>query len=96
MSEAIIRRHLIFSGTVQGVGFRWRARRAAELYGVTGWVRNDRSGSVSMELQGTAAQIDMVLRAIERGLYIRVEELRARTIPTEEDERGFVTLDDEY
>ena len=96
MSEPIIRRHLIFSGAVQGVGFRWRARRAAEAYGVTGWVRNDRCGSVTMELQGTPAQIDMVLRAIERGLYIRVEELRTRTIPTEADERGFVTCDDEY
>ena len=35
----MIRKHIIFSGCVQGVGFRWRARKAAEMYGVTGLVR---------------------------------------------------------
>ena len=40
----MIRKHIIFSGCVQGVGFRWRARKAAEMYGVTGWVRNDWNG----------------------------------------------------
>ena len=51
------RKHIIFSGCVQGVGFRWRARKAAEMYGVTGWVRNDWNGTVTMEVQGTEEQI---------------------------------------
>lgn len=33
----MIRRHITFYGWVQGVGFRYRARHAAELYGCTGW-----------------------------------------------------------
>ena len=33
----MIRRHISFSGWVQGVGFRYRARYAASLYGCTGW-----------------------------------------------------------
>lgn len=37
----IVRRHITFYGWVQGVGFRYRARHAAELYGCTGWVRNE-------------------------------------------------------
>ena len=32
----IVRKHIIFHGYVQGVGFRYRARHAAELYGCTG------------------------------------------------------------
>ena len=96
MSEPIIRKHLHFFGLVQGVGFRWRARRAAEAYGVTGWVRNEPDGSVSMELQGSEAQIARVLEAIERGRYVRVEELQSRTIPAQSGERGFVTRDDEW
>ncbi len=32
----MIRRHIVFTGSVQGVGFRYRARHATELYGCTG------------------------------------------------------------
>ena len=33
----MIRRRYIFTGYVQGVGFRWRARQAAALHGCTVW-----------------------------------------------------------
>jgi acylphosphatase len=46
-----------FVGEVQGVGFRWTTRRLANSLQLTGWVRNEWDGSVSMELQGTDAQI---------------------------------------
>ena len=96
MSDEIIRKHLIFSGFVQGVGFRWRAMRAAQAVGATGWVRNDCGGTVTMELQGTQKQIDSVIAAIERGSYIRVEGLEARRIPAEKDERGFFFADERW
>lgn len=56
----MIRKHIIFRGWVQGVGFRWRACQAAELYGCTGWVRNEWDGAVSMEIRcaGLALQTD--------------------------------------
>ena len=85
----IIRRHIVFSGWVQGVGFRYRARHAAEMYGVTGWVRNDPGGSVTMEIQGTEEQIDQVIIAIERGTYIRIEDIKVRSIPTVDGEHDF-------
>lgn len=44
---------LRFEGTVQAVGFRWTSCMIASRVGCTGWVRNERDGSVSMELQGT-------------------------------------------
>ena len=62
MAVEIIRKRFSFSGTVQGVGFRWRARHAAESYGATGWVRNERDGSVTMELQGSEETIERVHR----------------------------------
>ena len=91
-----IRKHIIFSGHVQGVGFRYRAKKAADLYRCTGWVRNDWNGTVSMELQGSEAQIDRVLQALEQGRFIRIENVNIRTIPTEAEERDFVTLDDRW
>ena len=51
----ITRKHIIFYGYVQGVGFRWRARHAADLYGCTGWVHNKWNGTVEMENPGEDA-----------------------------------------
>ena len=84
-----IRRRIVFYGVVQGVGFRWRAMKAAELYGCTGWVHNEWDGSVTMEIQGEEAQIDETILAIERSRYIRIENMRSRTIPLDPNERGF-------
>lgn len=93
MTGNVVRKRLVFSGLVQGVGFRWRACRAAEAVGATGWVRNDWCGTVTMELQGTETQIESVLAAIGRGTYIRIEGVEARRIPIEENERGFAYAD---
>ena len=87
----MIRKHIVFYGWVQGVGFRYRARHAADLYGCTGWVRNEYDGSVSMEIQGEEENIDKVILAIEAGRYVRIENMDSRTIPVEEDEYGFRT-----
>lgn len=88
---AVVRRHMRFFGSVQGVGFRYRARHAAGLYGCTGWVRNEWDGSVTMELQGEEAQIDRVILAIERGTYVDVERMESRSMPIDPDERDFKT-----
>ena len=88
----IIRKRVCCYGWVQGVGFRWRARYAATLHGVTGWARNEEDGSVTLELQGSEAQIDQVILAIERGAYIRIQHMDAARIPVEPGERGFHTL----
>ena len=94
MAVEIIRKRFSFSGTVQGVGFRWRARHAAESYGATGWVRNERDGSVTMELQGSEETIERVLDAIERGAYIHIDGMNVRSLSVETEERGFSTCGD--
>ena len=87
----MIRKHIIFYGLVQGVGFRWRARNAANLYGCTGWVRNDWDGTVTMEIQGTEEQIDMVLQAINAGRFIEIDRMDVKTITVDLEERIFRT-----
>ncbi len=96
MKNEVIRRAVCFYGWVQGVGFRWRAKNAANALGVTGWVRNNADGSVSMELQGTEEQIDGVILAVERGAYVKIENLRVKNLPVEEDEYGFHIREEEY
>ena len=84
----MVRRRVIFTGTVQGVGFRWRARHAADLFGCTGWCRNEGDGSVTMEIQGEEAAIDRVIDAIRNGRYIEIEGIDVQSIPLK-TERSF-------
>ena len=86
----MVRRHIVFRGWVQGVGFRYRARHAASLYGCTGLVRNEWDGSVTMEIQGTPDRIEQVIWSIRAGRFIRIEDMESREMPLEE-ERGFRT-----
>ena len=87
--NSIIRRRISFYGCVQAVGFRWRAMHAAQLYGATGWVRNEYDGSVTMEIQGTQADIDAVVTSLNNDDYIRIDRMDSRDIPTDPDERRF-------
>lgn len=90
----MLRKQLRFYGWVQGVGFRYRARYAAQAHGVTGWVCNLADGSVLMEMQGEECDMDAVILAIEQGRYIRIENFSCKSLPLQE-ERGFVVRYDE-
>ncbi|MBQ9420565.1 MAG: acylphosphatase [Lachnospiraceae bacterium] len=85
----IIRREYHFTGIVQGVGFRWRARHAAAGMGITGWVHNEWDGSVTMQAQGSEFQLDRLLEAVNGGDYIVIDSVEAKELPLEEDEYGF-------
>ncbi len=84
-----IRRHIIFKGRVQGVGFRYRASYAARSLNITGWVRNEDDGTVEMEAQGSEAQINRMLSMLNKDSYIRIENMDITNLPVEEKERGF-------
>lgn len=76
-----VRRHIWFSGRVQGVGFRYRAYYIAAELGLTGWVRNQWDGRVEMEVQGLPGDIDMLMDRMGRQRFIEIEDLEVRTIP---------------
>lgn len=59
--------HVIVSGGVQGVGYRYTMRMIAEDAGVAGWVRNRRDGTVEAEIEGTPEQVDQVLAWMAEG-----------------------------
>ena len=80
------RRHLVFTGRVQGVGFRYRASYAARSLGV---VRNETNGSVEMEAQGSEEQINRMLSMLNKDAYIRIDRIDSTEIPFIENEHGF-------
>ena len=57
--------HIFFSGTVQGVGFRFTTERIARNYQVSGWVRNLSDGRVEMIVEGSEEQIIQLIEDIE-------------------------------
>jgi acylphosphatase len=63
----MVRAHLLISGIVQGVGYRWSCRRAAQGIGVTGWVRNLPDGRVEAVAQGTREQVEQLIKWCYRG-----------------------------
>ena len=79
-----------FSGRVQGVGFRFTATNAANKFGLTGFVKNEYDGSVTIEVQGSDEEIDMFLRVINDNRYIRIYDIDKEEIPVEDDDRSFI------
>ena len=64
------------TGQVQGVGFRFFVQANAADLGLTGWVKNMRDGSVTMEIQGPEDKVEEIEKRIRAGnRFIRVESL---------------------
>lgn len=90
MSAAVERRHWHFTGSVQGVGFRYRAQYAAQLLDLTGWVENNWDGTVDLEAQGSAAQLDRLVPTITgTSHWIHIETFTCKSIPLDPAERSF-------
>lgn len=78
----MIARHAVVSGRVQGVGFRFFARRAAGETGVKGWVRNLPDGSVETLAEGEAEAVTRYLERLREGPG-SVRSVRAEDASTE-------------
>ena len=63
----MVRAHLLISGVVQGVGYRWSCQRAAVRIGVKGWVRNLDDGRVEAVAQGPREQVEELIKWCYRG-----------------------------
>lgn len=63
----MIARRALVSGRVQGVGFRFFARRAAESARVSGWARNLPDGRVETVVEGEPEAVELYLEKIRRG-----------------------------
>ena len=81
MTDANEGRRVVYSGRVQGVGFRYAARRIAQGHAVAGFVRNLDDGRVELVIEGAAAEIDRVLAEIAAAMsgYIRDTQVEKRT-----------------
>lgn len=65
------------TGKVQGVGFRWTAKRLADAAGLRGWVRNNRDGSVSLAASGDETRVQEFLHALDADMGRRIDAMTA-------------------
>ena len=59
--ENKVRAHAIISGRVQGVFFRMETKRAADGFGVYGWVKNQLDGTVEAVFEGDRDRVDAIV-----------------------------------
>lgn len=89
LRSAVIRQRVIFSGRVQGVGFRATARAIARNHAVTGWVRNEDNGTVLLEVQGVSSAVEAFLAELQRDMAKFIKNSAAALTAIQPDEPDF-------
>ena len=59
--------HVMISGRVQGVSFRYNARAKALSFGIKGWIRNTSGGMVECEFEGTEQAVEEMMAYCREG-----------------------------
>jgi acylphosphatase len=77
----MIAKRIIFAGRVQGVGFRFTARRAASRRQLTGFVRNLPNGTVEMLAQSRSEDVDDCIQDLKEYFAGYLKETRIEEIP---------------
>ena len=88
-SSSIVRKKIVFSGKVQGVGFRYEIYKLAEEMNLTGWASNKNHDRVVLEIQGEESYIsfDITYEIIEESSCYHVEIYE---VPLINGEREFI------
>ena len=89
----MVRYYVVFSGLVQGVGFRYSLIKLARQDNLTGWVRNRYDEKVEAQIQGEYSNIIYVINHLEDvSRYIRIDDYSIVDIDLVENERDFIVV----
>lgn len=86
---SIVRKRIMFSGRVQGVGFRYETYRLAEELNLTGWVRNINRDKVELEVQGERDDILFLVSHMKSLRRATVKHVEIDKIPLVNGETYF-------
>ena len=74
---ALLAKHMVVHGRVQGVGFRYFVQHVGTRFGLEGYVRNCEDGTVEIVAEGDARSLTSFIKEVEKGppmsRVIRVE-----------------------
>lgn len=73
----MVQAHILYSGIVQGVGFRFATQQFAEELGLNGWVRNLADGRVEILAQGLEEKILALTEQLDENFrkYIKSKQI---------------------
>jgi acylphosphatase len=83
------RRTVVYSGRVQGVGFRWTTVQQSRRFAVGGFVRNRDDGSVELVAEGEPGELDRFLAAVAEAMKAHIRETRSSRSPGTGEFGGF-------
>jgi len=72
---------MLFSGRVQGVGFRYTTRHIASRFRVTGYVQNLHDGRVRLIVEGNAAEVERFVTAVATEMAEYIHNQNDETLP---------------
>lgn len=75
------RKEVVFTGRVQGVGFRYTTRSIARGYEVTGFVQNMPDGSVYLVAEGSPAEVKSFVSALKARMRSYIRDAQEASAP---------------
>jgi len=88
-----MKKHIVISGKVQGVGFRYWLYKAATQRNIGGWVRNKISGEVEALIIGNDEDINYLIRLCEKGpLLSKVTKVKVQNYQKEYSKKSFYII----
>ncbi|RPI01300.1 MAG: acylphosphatase [Ignavibacteriae bacterium] len=85
-----IRAHVVVSGLVQGVGFRYYVFNRAINHGLVGYVRNIVSGEVEIEIEGSRSLIEEFIKEVKVGPRVaHVKDLKIEWLECTQSYKSF-------
>ena len=90
-----MKKHIVITGKVQGVGFRYWLYKAALRNNINGWVKNKISGEVEALLIGNDVEIDNLIKLCEKGPpSSKVTKVEVQNCEKEYPKKSFEIIND--
>ena len=81
--------HVFYSGSVQGVGFRFTAEMLAREMNITGWARNLPDGRVEITAEGESAYLENFLGKIKTRMARYITKVESKQREATDEFSGF-------
>ena len=85
----MIRAHILYSGRVQGVGFRFTVQRTAADLDLRGWVKNLPDGRVEILAEGDREKITQLCQNLEKYFQEYIKDKNIDFTPAQENYTDF-------
>ena len=80
-TAVMLRQRCVFSGRVQGVGFRYTVQNLALQYDVTGYVRNLADGGAELVMEGPEEEMASLLADIRNKMNAYIKKIDIENCP---------------